>query len=62
MVCDCQDKRWVEWVRVQVENKAICSVCRRDIPIDEIQTKEHDKSLTSLDSKGVKAFSNGKTP
>lgn len=49
MVCDCKDERWVEWVRVKVEEKVICSVCHRDIPPNDlVQTEQSDGSIAFL--------------
>lgn len=62
MACNCNEQRRIEWVRVNVENKAICSQCGRDVPIDEIEAKETTGYLDSLDFRGVKASGNGKTP
>lgn len=62
MSCDCQDKRWVEWVRVSVENKAMCSVCGRDIPKEVIDAEDSTGYLDSLNFRGVKSLKNGKTP
>lgn len=53
MPCDCQDKRWVKWVRVKIENKAVCSICHRDIPINEvIEAEEAEGYLDSFDLRG----------
>lgn len=62
MACDCQDARWIKWVRVIVENKAICSICGRDIPKEAIETEDVKQYLDSLDFKGVKAIGDGETP